>query len=445
MAKEYKDLVVGLDIGTAKVMAVVAEVLANGELKLAGFGVAPSNGLKRGVVVNIDATVQSIQQALKEAELMADCKITRVYTGITGSHIRGLNSSGMVAIKDKEVTQADVARVVETAKAINISTDQRLLLVEPQEFVIDGQDVKEPIGMSGIRLEAKVHIVTGAQSAAENIIKCVRRCGLDVDQLMLNPLASSLAVLTDDERELGVALVDIGAGTTDVAIFTNGAIRHTAVIPIAGDLITSDIAMALRTPTKDAEDIKVENGYAKQLLADPDTQVEVPGLGDRDPRMLSRQALAGVIEPRIEEIFSLVQQVIRESGFEEMLSSGIVLTGGSSVMPGMVELGEDIFLKPVRRGLPKYNSALADMVSQPRAATVMGLLEEARLARLRGFRVAQKSGSVKTTFGRFATSSWGTSDETWFTPRLRALRVASPTPCRGRRWWTGKARSTASA
>ena len=307
----------------------------------------------------------------------------------------------MVAIKDKEVTQADVARVVETAKAINISTDQRLLLVEPQEFVIDGQDVKEPIGMSGIRLEAKVHIVTGAQSAAENIIKCVRRCGLDVDQLMLNPLASSLAVLTDDERELGVALVDIGAGTTDVAIFTNGAIRHTAVIPIAGDLITSDIAMALRTPTKDAEDIKVENGYAKQLLADPDTQVEVPGLGDRDPRMLSRQALAGVIEPRIEEIFSLVQQVIRESGFEEMLSSGIVLTGGSSVMPGMVELGEDIFLKPVRRGLPKYNSALADMVSQPRAATVMGLLEEARLARLRGFRVAQKSGSVKTTFGRF--------------------------------------------
>ena len=401
MAKEYKDLVVGLDIGTAKVMAVVAEVLANGELKLAGFGVAPSNGLKRGVVVNIDATVQSIQQALKEAELMADCKITRVYTGITGSHIRGLNSSGMVAIKDKEVTQADVARVVETAKAINISTDQRLLLVEPQEFVIDGQDVREPVGMSGMRLEAKVHIVTGAQSAAENIVKCVRRCGLEVEQLLLNPLASSQAVLTDDERELGVAVVDIGAGTTDVAIFTGGAIRHTAVIPAAGDLITSDIAMALRTPTKDAEDIKVESGYAKQLLADPDAQVEVPGLGDRGPRMLSRQVLAGVIEPRVEEIFSLVQQVIRESGYEEVLSSGIVLTGGSSVMPGMVELGEDIFLKPVRRGIPKYSSALADMVAQPRAATVMGLLEEARMARLRGFKVSQKSGSVQTAFGRF--------------------------------------------
>ena len=400
MAKEYKDLVVGLDIGTAKVMVVVAEVMPGGELKLAGLGLAPSNGLKRGVVVNIDATVQSIQQALKEAELMADCKIIRVYTGITGAHIRGINSSGMVAIKDREVSAADVARVLETARAINISTDQRLLLVEPQEFVIDGQDVKEPIGMSGIRLEAKVHIVTGAQSAAENIIKCVRRCGLEVEQLMLNPLASSLSVLTEDERELGVALVDIGAGTTDVAIFTNGAIRHTSVIPIAGDLITSDIAMALRTPTKDAEDIKVESGYAKQLLADPDAQVEVPGLGDRGPRMQSRQALAGVIEPRVEEIFSLVHQVMRESGFEEMLSSGIVLTGGSCIMPGMVELGEDIFLKPVRRGIPKYSSALSDMVAQPRAATVMGLLEEARLARLRGFKVAQKNGSMKTAFGQ---------------------------------------------
>ena len=399
MAKEYKDLVVGLDIGTAKVMVVVAEVMPNGELKLAGLGVAPSNGLKRGVVVNIDATVQSIQAALKEAELMADCKITRVYTGITGSHIRGINSSGMVAVKDREVTQADVARVVETAKAINISTDQRLLLVEPQEFIIDGQDVREPIGMSGIRLEAKVHIVTGAQTAAENIIKCVRRCGLEVEQLMLNPLASSLSVLTEDERELGVALVDIGAGTTDVAIFTNGAIRHTAVIPSAGDLITSDIAMALRTPTKDAEDIKVESGHAKQLLVDPEIQVEVPGLGDRGPRMLSRQALAGVIEPRIEEIFSLVNQVMRESGYEEVLSSGIVLTGGSCIMPGMVELGEDIFLKPVRRGIPKYSSALADMVAQPRAATVMGLLEDARIARMRGYKVAQKAGSMKTALG----------------------------------------------
>ncbi len=400
MAKEYKDLIVGLDIGTAKIMVAVGELLPDGELRLVSLGVAAGNGLKRGVVVNIDATVASIQQALKEAELMADCKITRVYTGITGSHIRGINSSGMVAVRSKEVTAADVMHVVETAKAINISSDQRLLLVEPQEFIIDGQDVREPVGMSGMRLETKVHIVTGAQSAAENIIKCVRRCGLEVDQLLLNPLASSQAVLTDDERELGVACVDVGAGTTDVAIFTGGAIRHTAVIPIAGDLITSDIAMALRTPTMDAEDIKVGPGCAKQLLADVDTQVEVPGLGDRGPRMLSRQALAGVIEPRVEEIFTLVQQVIRDSGFEEVLSSGVVLTGGSAVMQGMVELGEDIFLKPVRRGVPKYSRALADLVAQPRAATVMGLLEEARLARVRGYKVARKAGGVKSAFGR---------------------------------------------
>jgi cell division protein FtsA len=400
MAKEYKDLVVGLDIGTAKVMAVVAEVLPDGTLRLAGIGTSASHGLKRGVVVNIDATVQSIQQALKEAELMADCKITRVYTGITGSHIRGQNSTGMVIVRDKEVTQVDVARVVETAKAINIPNDQRLLLVEPQEFIIDGHEVKEPIGMSGGRLEVKVHIVTGAQSAAENIVKCVRRCGLEVDQLVLNPSASSLSVLTEDEKDLGVALVDIGAGTTDVSIFTGGSVRHTAVIPIAGDLITSDIAMALRTPTKDAEEIKVEYGVAKQLLADPNEQVEVPGLGDRSPRMLSRQALAGVIEPRVEEIFSLVHQAIRESGYEELLSSGIVITGGSAVMPGMVELGEDIFLKPVRRGLPLYAGALNDMVASPRSATAMGLLEEARLARTRGMKAAQQAGSVTTLVGR---------------------------------------------
>ena len=400
MAKEYKDLVVGLDIGTAKVMAVVAEVLPGGDLRLAGLGVAPSHGLKRGVVVNIDATVQSIQQALKEAELMADCKISRVWTGITGSHIRGQNSTGMVIVRDKEVAPIDVTRVVETAKAINIPNDQRLLLVEPQEFIIDGHEVKEPIGMSGGRLEVKVHIVTGAQSAAENIVKCVRRCGLEAEQLVLNPSASSAAVLTEDEKSLGVAMVDIGAGTTDVSIFTDGSVRHTEVIPIAGDLITSDIAMALRTPTKDAEDIKVDFGVAKQLLADPNEQVEVPGLGDRAPRMLSRQALAGVIEPRVEEIFSLVHQVIRESGYEELLSSGIVLTGGSAVMPGMVELAEDIFLKPVRKGTPLYSGALHDMVASPRSATVMGLLEEARLARMRGMKAAQQAGSVQTLFGR---------------------------------------------
>jgi cell division protein FtsA len=404
MAKDYKDLVVGLDIGTHKVMVVVGEIVEGGELRLAGLGVSATNGLKRGVVVNIDATVQSIQQALKEAEMMAACKITSttsVYTGITGSHIRGQNSTGMVIVRDnREVTPTDVARVVETAKAINIPNDQRLLLVEPQEFIIDGHEVKEPIGMSGSRLEVRVHIVTGAQSAAENIIKCVRRCGLEVERLMLNHSASSCAALTEDERQLGVAVVDVGAGTTEVQIYTEGSVRHTATIPIAGDLITSDIAMALRTPTKDAEQIKVEFGVAKQLLADPAEQVEVPGLGDRAPRMLSRQALAGVIEPRVEEIFSLVQQVIRDSGFEERLSSGIVLAGGSAVMPGMVELAEDIFLKPVRKGLPLYHGALYDMVANPRSATVMGLLEEARIARSRGQKAARQAGSVKTVLGR---------------------------------------------
>ena len=331
---------------------------------------------------------------------MAGCKIPRVYTGITGSHIRGMNSKGMVAIKDKEVTPFDVARVMEAARAINIPSDQRLLLVEAQEFIVDGQDVREPIGMSGIRLDANIHIVTGSQSAAENILKCVRRCGIEVEHLMLNPIASCLSTLSDDERDLGVAVVDIGAGTTDVAVYTGGALRHTAVIPIGGELITSDIAMALHTPTKDAEEIKLSSGNAKQLLADPNAQVEVPGLGDRAPRMLSRQALAGVIEPRVEEIYTLVQQVIRDSGFEQVLSSGIVLTGGSCMMPGMVELGEDVFLKPVRRGVPRYNHALSDMVSQARASTVMGLLEEARLARQRGTRAAQQSGAVKGVYGR---------------------------------------------
>jgi cell division protein FtsA len=401
MAKENKDLVVGLDIGTAKVMVVVAEVLDDGNLRMAGLGVAPTVGLKRGVVVNIDATVQSIQAALKEAEMMAACKITSVYTGITGSHIRGQNSTGMVIVRDqREVTPTDVARVVETAKAINIPNDQRLLLVEPQEFIIDGHEVKEPIGMSGSRLEARVHIVTGAQSAAENIMKCVRRCGLEVEALVLNPSASSAGVLTDDEKDLGVCLVDIGAGTTDVAIYTGGSIRHTAVIPIAGDLITSDIAMALRTPTKDAEEIKVAAGVAKQLMADAAEQVEVPGLGDRAPRMLSRQALSGVIEPRVEDIYSLVHQVIKESRLEELISSGIVICGGSAVMPGMVELGEDIFLKPVRRGTPTYSGALFDMVANPRSATVMGLLEEARIARSRGFKAAAQAGSVRNIVGK---------------------------------------------
>lgn len=401
MSKDYKDLLVSLDIGTSKVVAIVAELKGEGHYEVIGLGQSESKGLKKGVVVNIEATVQSIQRALEEAELMADCKITNVFTGIAGSHIRSFNSSGMVAIKDKEVTQTDVARVIETAKAINIPTDQQVLHILTQEFIIDGQeDVREPIGMSGIRLEVKVHIVTGAVSAAQNIVKCVRRCGLEVNDLILQPLASSLAVLTEDEKDLGVVLVDIGGGTTDIAIFAEGAIRHTAVIPIAGDQITSDIAMALRTPTPDAEDIKVGYGIAKQALADPDEMVEVPGLGERGPRTLSRQALAAVIEPRVEELFSLVQQVVRESGYEELLSSGVVITGGASMMPGMVELGEDIFLKPVRIGAPEYAGGLSDVVRNPRYSTAMGLLVEGSAQRMRGRKVAVQPGNAGQVFSR---------------------------------------------
>ena len=382
-------------------MAVVAELQADGRYEVIGMGQNESKGLKKGVVVNIESTVNSIQRALEEAELMADCKIRDVFTGIAGSHIKSFNSSGMVAIKDKEVMAADVARVIETAKAVSIPGDQQMLHVLTQEFIVDGQeDVREPLGMSGMRLEVKVHIVTGAVSAAQNIVKCVRRCGLEVQDLILQPLASSLAVLTEDEKELGVVLVDIGGGTCDIAIFTGGAIRHTAVIPIAGDQITSDIAMALRTPTADAEEIKLRHGVAKQVLANPDDMIEVPGIGERGPRSMSRQALAAVIEPRVEELFALVQQVVRESGYEELLSSGVVLTGGTAMMDGMVELGEDMFLKPVRIGVPDYQGSLSDVVRSPRYSTVMGLLQEARVQRLRGRRVAHQRGGFRDILTR---------------------------------------------
>jgi len=401
MTKDAKNLIVGLDIGTSKVVAVVAEVLPNGRHEIIGLGQSESKGLKKGVVVNIEATVESIQRALEEAELMADCQVRNVWTGIAGSHIRSFNSSGMVAIKDKEVSAADIARVIETAKAVNIPTDQQLLHTVPQEFIVDNQeDVREPIGMSGIRLEVKVHIVTGAVSAVQNIVKCVRRCGLEVTDLILQPMASADAVLTSDEKELGVVLVDIGGGTTDIAIFTEGAIRHTAVIPIAGDQITNDIAMALRTPTAEAEEIKVRYGIAKQLLADPTDVFDVPGLGDRSARTLSKAALAAVIEPRVEELFSLVHQVVRESGFEEVLSSGVVLTGGSALMPGICELAEDIFLKPARVGTAVYEGQLADVVKSPRYSTVLGLLDEAKRQYLRGQVIVRQGGSASAVWQR---------------------------------------------
>jgi len=373
-ARENKDLIVGLDIGTSKIAAIVAEVREGG-FEIIGMGSHPSRGLKKGVVVNIETTVNAIQRALEEAELMADCKIREVYTGIAGSHIKSFNSQGMVAIKDKEVAQMDIDRVIETAKAVQIPNDQQILHILNQEFIIDGQeDVREPLGMSGVRLEVKVHIVTGAVSSAQNIIKCVRRCGLEVRDLILQPLASATAVVSDDEKDLGVCLVDIGGGTTDMAVFTHGAIRHTAVIPIAGDQITNDIAMALRTPTKDADDIKIKHGCALSQLADPQEMIEVPGVGDRGSRQLSLKTLAEVIEPRVEELYSLVQSELRRSGYEELLSSGIVITGGSSAMRGMVELGEEIFHMPVRIGQPQYSGGLAEVVRNPRYSTAVGLL-----------------------------------------------------------------------
>ncbi len=384
MVKDAKNLIVGLDVGTSKIVAIVAEVTPEKRLNIIGMGTQPSRGLKKGVVVNIEATMGSIQRVLEEAELMADCTIAAVYVGIAGSHIRSLNSSGMVAIKEKEVTQADIDRVIETAKAIAIPNDQQVLHILPQEFIVDGQeDVREPLGMSGVRLEVKVHIVTGAVSAVENITKCVRRCGLEVSDVMLQPLASALAVLNDDEKDLGVCLMDIGGGTTDLAVFTGGAIRHTAVIPIAGDQVTNDIAMTLRTPTKEAEELKIRHGCALRQLADPNDIIEVPGVGERGPRKLSRQMLAEVIEPRIEELYTLAQAELRRSGLEELLSSGIVLTGGSAMLAGMVELGEEVFHLPVRIGVPAYVGGLADVVRSPRYATAVGLLLDGREQYLR--------------------------------------------------------------
>lgn len=401
MSKEARDLIVGLDIGTSKISCVVAELRPDGRPQILGMATQPSSGLRRGVVVNIEATVDAISRVIQEIESMTDCKVVDVFTGIAGSHIKSLNSNGMVAIKDKEVTSLDVERVIETAQAMPLPADQQIIHILTQEFIIDGQDgVREPFGMSGVRLEARVHIVTGAVSAVQNIIRCVRRCGLEANDLVLQPLASSYATLSEDEKELGVCLVDIGGGTTDIAIFTQGAIRHTAVIPIAGDQITNDIAMALRTPTADAEEIKIRHGVAMAALADPEEKIEVPGVGERSLRTLSRQALADVIEPRVSELFEMIQKELRQSGYEEMLSSGIVLTGGSVVMPGMVEMGEEVFHMPVRIGMPNYEGPLADMLRHPRFATTLGLIMEGASQKRRGIQVRGEIRSYKQVFDR---------------------------------------------
>jgi cell division protein FtsA len=394
--------IVGLDIGTNKVAAIVAEVNRDGELEIIGIGTHNSRGLKKGVVVNIESTVQSIQRAIEEAELMAGCTIESVYAGIAGSHIRSLNSHGIVAIRDREVYAQDVERVIDAAQAMAIPADQKILHVLPQEYVIDTQEgVKEPLGMSGVRLEAKVHMVTCAVNAAQNIEKCIERCGLSVNDIILEQLASSYSILTDDERELGVCLVDIGGGTTDIAVFTGGAIRHTAVIPIAGDQVTNDIAMALRTPTQNAEDIKIKYACALTQLARADEVINVPGVGDKPSRELSRQALAEVVEPRYDELFTLIQAELRRSGFEDLIAAGIVLTGGAAKMEGVIELAEEIFHMPVSLGSPRNVAGLKDIVRNPVYATGVGLLlyglEREKEMPARGG--ARKGG----LFGRFKT------------------------------------------
>ncbi|MBI5785714.1 MAG: cell division protein FtsA [Rhodocyclales bacterium] len=394
MSKETKrDLIVGLDIGTSKIVAIAAELDPEGQLSVLGVGShqfeeTKDKGIKKGVVVSIEATVDAISRAIQEVELMAGCKVKEVYTGIAGAHIKSKDSNGMVVVREKEVTEYDVARAIEAANATPISADDQILHTIPQEFIVDGQDgVKEPIGMDAKRLEVKVHLVTGAVTAVQNIVKCVHRCGLEVVDLVLQPLASGMAVLTDDEKDVGVCLVDIGGGTTDIAVFTQGAIRHTAVIPIAGDQITSDIGIALRTSTPDAEEIKIRYGVALQQLADPEEMIEVPGVGDRPASQLSRQTLAGFIQPRIEQIYQMVREELARSGYERLLRAGVVITGGSATMPGMIELGEEMFHNTVKLGLPRYDGSLRDIVRNPRYATAVGLLMEGVTQRRRGLKV----------------------------------------------------------
>lgn len=403
MAKKpvNKDLLVGIDIGTSKVVTLVGEMSNDGRLHVIGFGSHPSQGLKRGVVVNIESTVHSIQRSVEDAELMAGCEIYSAYTGIAGSHIRSINSHGIVAIRDHEVSQSDVDRVIDAAKAIAIPADQKILHVLPQEYIIDNQDsIREPVGMSGVRLEAKVHIVTGAVSAAQNIVKCMKRCGLTTSDIVLEQFASSQSILTDDEKELGVCMIDIGGGTSDIAIFTDGAIRHTAVIPIAGDQVTNDIAIALRTPTRCAEEIKIKHGSALQDLIDTNQMVDVPALGDKVGRRIPGRMLAEVVEARYEELFTLALGELRRSGLEDFIAAGIVLTGGASKIHGAQELAERIFKVPIRIGKPHNVMGMTDIINNPIYATSVGLLVYGLRQKLSQREVIINQQSLKSLWSR---------------------------------------------
>ena len=405
MAKQDQ-LLVGLDIGTSKIACIVAEAGADKRLDVIGIGTHPSRGLRKGVVVNIESTVESIRLAVEEAELMAGCEIRSVFTGIAGSHIRGFNSHGVVATKNGEATAEDVGRVIDAARAMNIPADQKILHILPQEYIIDGQDgIREPVGMSGVRLEAKVHIVTGAVSSAQNIIKCCNRCGLDVSDMVIEQLASSEAVLQQDEKDIGVVLVDIGGGTTDIAVFIDGSLRHTAVIPLGGDHLTNDLVVGLRTSAKEADTLKRKFGACLVTNVAPEDVIEVPSVGGRPPRPMPRQVMAQILEPRVEEIFELVKAELHRSGFQELVAAGMVLTGGSSLLDGMVELAEEVFSMPVRSGRPKGVGGLADVVSSPIYATGVGLVMYGLRYRGEGASRRKKQGTV--------TQIWRTM-RSWF-------------------------------
>ena len=367
-------VVVGLDIGTTKICAVVGQI-NEGQVDIIGLGTYPSKGLRKGVVVNIDSTVQSIKKAIEEAELMAGCQITSVYAGIAGGHIKGINSHGVIAVKNREITSNDVKRVIDAASAVAIPMDREVIHIIPQEFIVDEQDgIRDPVGISGIRLEGRVHIVTGAITSAQNIIKCANRAGLDVNDIVLEQLGSSEAVLMPEEKELGVAIIDLGGGTTDLVIFSNGAIKHTSVVALAGNHITNDISMGLRTPLEEAEKIKKRYGCALTSLVQKDETIEVPSVGGRNPRVLSRQTLAEIIEPRVEEILTLVHHEVMKTGYANLIASGIILTGGTAVLEGLPELAEQIFNLPVRRGIPIGIGGLVDLVHSPMYATGVGLV-----------------------------------------------------------------------
>ena len=404
--KSERNIIAGLDIGTSKIVALVGEVTPNGEIELIGIGCHPSKGLKRGVVVDIEATVNSIQRAVQEAELMAGCEVASVYAGIAGSHINSVNSHGIVAIRDREVSQADVDRVIDAAKAVAIPADQKIIHILPQEFIIDNQgSIREPVGMSGVRLEARVHIVTGSVSSSQNIDKCVRRCGLEVNDIILEQLAASHAILTDDEKELGVCLVDIGGGTTDIAIFYEGAIQYTSVLPVAGDQVTNDIAMAIRTPSKSAEEIKIKHASTIIDSVCNTKMIEVASSSENLGRKISAKSLAEVISARYEEIFSLVRNEIRHSGFEDLIGAGIVLTGGASKVLGAIQFAEMCFEMPVRHGFAKKITGLADKIADPVYATSVGLL-------LHGFYQQNENHYVRPILG--ASGKLWSRMKNWF-------------------------------